>query len=308
MLLYFDQLAILVPAYLRNKPFAHDPKTMIPLADAGLLTVIEPEEVVDKAATERLASSLVDIIASGALDSLTGDGAEFHELSWSRLGGYGDAGLAQMIFDELKARGLAKQSRDGFSIPLHPIVRNLVLLLLAQILRSSAAPGQELSPVTDRPGAFAALRHLLNVTGSPAAGQVVTMDLQVLGVDLKDVPVGDLLSFRRDHLAEYRDYSVSVKRFVRDLSMSPPGDIAEEMAARRRQLRKVAARLQKDAVKTWKNASLVALGICGAAWTLKTGDPIGAALGVGGALVSWEGSEAETGAFSYLFRAKDSYA
>ncbi len=53
---------------------------------------------------------MTNIITSGALDHLSREGTAFYELSNSRLGFYGDPGLAQMVLDELKTRGLARES------------------------------------------------------------------------------------------------------------------------------------------------------------------------------------------------------
>ena len=99
------------------------------------------------------------------------------------MGGLGDPELAQMIFEELCRRGLAKQSEDGASIPLHPLVRNLFLVLLGQILREGGPGlGLELSPATDSPKIQAALVQLLGLpTPQPSAGRVVTVDLELVG-------------------------------------------------------------------------------------------------------------------------------
>ena len=108
---------------------------VVGLKEQGLLEIIEPEKAVDKSATEELAMAMTNILTSGVLDYLGKEETAFHELSMSRLGSYGDEGLYNMIFDELKKRGLAKESEDNVSIPMHPKVRSLVLVLLSQILR-----------------------------------------------------------------------------------------------------------------------------------------------------------------------------
>ena len=70
----------------------------------------------------------------------------------SRLGYYGDSGLAEMLHEELMRKGLARKSDDGVSIPMHPMVRSLVLVLLSQILREPGrARGFDLAPATDHP-------------------------------------------------------------------------------------------------------------------------------------------------------------
>jgi hypothetical protein len=96
-----------------------------------------------------------------------------------------------MILDELKARGLAKESEDGKSIPMHPIVRALVLVLLAQILRT--ALGVEIMPITDQPKLVEALVELLSLPDRPPAGHVVAFDMNTVGVYVGTVPIDELL-------------------------------------------------------------------------------------------------------------------
>ena len=126
LLLFFDGVALLVPTYMKERPEQIDPIMASPLREHGLLHILEPETLVDKSATEQLAAVLTNIITSGVLDPLSKEGTVFHELSYSRLGSYGDLGLAKMILSELKARGLARESEDGVSIPMHPTVRYLI--------------------------------------------------------------------------------------------------------------------------------------------------------------------------------------
>ena len=170
---------------MRDRIEKSDPAIVTGLLDEKLLHIFEPEQLVGKAATEQLAESLVNIIASGALDNLVTERTHFAELSMSRLGYRGDVGLTDMIYEELKRKGLAKTSEDGVSIPMHPMVRSLVLVLLAQILRQ---PGREkgfdLAPATDRPKLVEALRELLSIPAAPSIGHVVAFDLNAVGVDL----------------------------------------------------------------------------------------------------------------------------
>jgi hypothetical protein len=78
------------------------------------------------------------------------------------MGGLADSGLAQMMFEELRKRGLARPSEDGVSVPMHRMVRGLYLVLLAQILREAGPSiGAELSPATDRPDVQDALVEIL---------------------------------------------------------------------------------------------------------------------------------------------------
>jgi hypothetical protein len=309
MLLFFDGIALLVPSYIAQKPGTLEPELVLPLEEKGLLKQIEPETAVDRVATEQLATALVELLVTGVLDALGSDDSEFHSLSWSRLGGYGDESLARMIHDELKKRNLAKDSTDGFSVPIHPLVRSLILVLLAQILRPyGATVGMDLCPATDRPQVLGALQEILNLHPAPSAGAVVSFDLETLGVDLSNVPLDEFLSFRTEHLRDYRRYARSVRQFVRDLSLTPSPERSERYKARREELRDLASSVNKSVTKAWKGYAKFGLGIAGAAWSLKMHNPLGAALGAGGAILGLNESKTETGAYSYIFKAKDSYA
>jgi len=87
MILFVDGIGILLPDYLKGKPEREDPAIAIPLREQGLLHILEPEQVVDKAATEKLSAPMTEVINSGVLDKLDKIG-EFHEISYSRMGGY----------------------------------------------------------------------------------------------------------------------------------------------------------------------------------------------------------------------------
>lgn len=309
LILFFDGVGLLVPSYMIDRLELHDPAIVAGLREHGLLHVLEPEVIVDAAATEKLATSMSDIIASGALDRLATEPTEFAELSYSRLGGCGDSGLADMIHAELKSRGLAGDTKDGLSIPMHPMVRSLVLVLLSQILGPQGAQlGVELSPATDRPEIVGALKELLSLPNTPSAGHVVASDLKFVGVDLGAVPIDEVLSFRREHLDQHKAYSRAVRRFVRELSLLGALDEAAALIEREEELTELAHALSTTASKAWKQPASFALSAAGAAWTFTTGDPIGALLAAGAAMASYSsGSSIEVGAYSYLFNARRRY-
>src|SRR5579863_8232695 len=151
MIMFFDGIGILLPDYLRGKPEREDPAIAIPLHEQGLLHILEPEIIVDKNATEKLSAAMKEIIDYGVLETLDKNG-EFHEISYSRMGGFGEESLARQLLETLKAKGLARDSEDGKSIPMQPMVRSMILVLLSQILRPYGEKlDAELSPATDRP-------------------------------------------------------------------------------------------------------------------------------------------------------------
>src|SRR5258708_3738640 len=121
-----------------------------PLEDRGLLQVLEPKDWVDKQVTEELATVIVDLLAGGAFDELpTPAGGQFNELSYSRMGYGADVELSTMLVEELEAKGLARPSKDGVSVPLHPLVRTTILVVLGQLSRAAGERrGMAVHPAT----------------------------------------------------------------------------------------------------------------------------------------------------------------
>ena len=263
--------------------------------------------LLDEAATRKLADALLPILESGVLDDLAKDDTAFHELSYSRLGGFGHPALAREMFGKLKAKGLARETEDGVSIPMHPIARGLVLVLLSQILRPYGAElGLELCPCTDRPELVEALVDLLSLPSLPSKGQVVSFDLETVGVDLARVPMDEVLSFRQEHRKDYTAYARALRRFIPELSQLPEAERTAALDDRQAEIREMANELNDIGKKAWKAPGSFALTIAGAVWTFKTGDPVGALLVAAGAAVGASSRQhRKVDAYSYLFRARE---
>ena len=306
LILFFDGVALLVPSYMGDRPAIVDLPIVTGLQEHGLLTILEPETVIDQNVTRALATAMVDILASGSLDDLATGQTEFHELSRSRLGYLGDPELAQMIYEELESRGLAKPSEDGVSIPMHPMVRSLILVLLAQLIRPMGDKlGIRLNPATDKPQIQIALTELLNLPTMASAGHVVSLDLRTVGVDVSDVPIDEILGFRADHINEYQKYARNLREFMREISQLPPENHGETLRDRQDDIEESARHLQRVANSAWPRRASFGLGISGAVWTVAGGDPIAGAIAMAAGLVGFQGSPpAEVGAFSYLFSAR----
>jgi hypothetical protein len=308
MILFFDGIGILLPDYLKGKPEQEDPAIAIPLREQGLLHILEPEQIVDKSATEKLSAAMTEIIKSGALDKLDKNGG-FHEISYSRVGLYGESKLAQQLLETLKAKGLARGSEDGKSIPMQPMVRTLILVLLSQILRPHGEKlGADLSPATDRPQLVRALRELLSLPDAPSAAHVVAMDLETISVDLRLVPMDEILGFRTEHLKEHRKYIRGIHRLTWDLAQLPEAAREDELTARQEEIQELANKIKSTSSKAWRQPATFALGMTGAFWKYHGHDPIGALFGVAAALLGLKATEkVDTGAYSYLFRANELY-
>jgi hypothetical protein len=224
----------------------------------------------------------------------------------SRLGYYGDEGLAVMIFEELKKRHLAKDSEDKVSIPMHPLVRSLILVLLSQILRPyGASMNAELSPATDRPQLVEALSELLAAKRAPSSAVVVAFDLNTVSVDLGAVPIDEVLLFRKENLKAHRRYCLSVRKFAQELSRMPEEERKQAFNLRQSELDDIASDLRKKARQAWKKPASFGLTLAGAAITATAGHPVAAALAIAAAALRFEGNKmANAGAYSYLFNAQ----
>ena len=287
-----------------------------PLREHGLFHIIRPEESVGKQETEKLAEAFVEVITSGRLDHLTekpvsgADRSSFGSLSMSRLGYYGDNELAHFIFKELKERNLADDSEDGVSIPIHRTVRALVLVLLAQIMRSKGeSMGVTLSPATDQSRLVTALSEIIAspTSSSSCVGDIVSFDMAVVGVDLASVPMDEVLDFRRQNYSLHRNYSLSVRTFARDLSFMPVEEREAEFGKRQDELDDAARAIKKASCKAWRRPASFGISLIGAAWAFYSGDPITAAIVGAGALIGFPSDTAEDlGVYSYLFSAQQS--
>jgi hypothetical protein len=308
LLLFFDGIAVLVPEYKWAEVEAMDPIIAAPLSDAGLLRKLSADMAVDEAATKSLIDAMEKLIEKGALNRLDLD-SKFHHLSLSRMGWYGAPELAEGLLDKLMQRKLARRSQDGRSVPMHPLVRVLILTLLSQIIRAAAlAKGTDLSPATDRPALVSALKEVLSLDVPPSAGGVVAFDLETVGVDLSGVPMDEVLAFRKQHLEQHRAYARSIREFLRELEGIPVSDRPRAFDDRQDEIRDLAADLKKLSRKAWRRPAAFALTIAGAGLGAATGGPLGLAAGLLsglGAIAGFEAQGAPASAYSYLFTAAE---
>ena len=317
LICFFDGIAMLIPAYMKDHSTFDDYPIISALKDHGLFHVIRPEEAIDGEATKALAEALGEIIASGRLDHLTKRNNEdvgnsaFGSLSMSRLGFDGDEVLANSIFQELKSRGLADDSEDGASIPMHRTVRALILVLLAQILRPKGEDmGMTLSPATNQAQLVNALGEIISKPepSSSTVGDVVSFDMDKVGVDLGKIPVDEILDFRKQNYSQHRNYILSVRQFARELSLMPQDEREAKFEQRQEELDALSHELRKIYRGSWKKPISFWITLTGAARTLHSGDLIGAAITSIGALIGMLPDQSkEVDVYSYLFSAKQRF-
>ena len=310
LLLFFDQIAILLPEYMAGRPAQADPSLVEPLQDLGLLRILQPEWFVDDAMTRQLTDSMEALIVNGAFDFIHGTG-DIARLSRSRMG-YSSAmqALADKVFHELRARDLAAESDDGLSVPMNPLVRSAYLMLIAQLAREAGARHQlDLQPVTNGRGELQDFQSFLELAPMPSRGQVVAFDLAAVSLNLDTVPLDDVLAFRADenNAKAHRRYMQNLREFALTLSLSDKDDRVRALADRRAELEDQAQDLRKRATELWHSPKAVAtfgLGIVGAAWSLATLNPVPAVLAAMGAGVGMLPGKKTGNAYSYLFKAQ----
>lgn len=317
LLLFFDGVAILLPDYMRGREVAADPTLAGPLEERGLLRVLEPEWFVDQHLADRLAGGMVELITGGAFD--LDKPREFVNLSMSRMGfadlsssrtSVPEAGVFDMIHEELRTRGLALDSQDGKSIPLRRDVRLAYLMLLAQEARQAGLRhGYDLQPTTNGRRAQEAVRSFLELGPMPSRQDVIDFDLATVTVDLEIVPLDEVLDFRRQYRDEHRAYLLDLRRFVEEVSAADAGDRARLLEQRQQDLAEEARSLTRLAREAFKQPTTgLALGLTGAAWTLASGDPLPAGLTALGALQQFLADRPTGSAYSYIFRAHRQWA
>jgi len=309
LLLFFDEVAILLPSYMRGRNVVADPTLAEPLEERGLLRVLEPETFVDEEIATELTEAIEALIRDGAFDGLS-KAAGFAELSMSRMGlGVLDT-VARRVLDELSARGLAMPTQDGVSIPMHPRIRSIYLVLLAQLARQAGVRSElDLHPVTNGRGATEAFEQLADLAPMPSRGQLVSLDLEVVSVDLDSVPLDEVLEFKQENHREHRRYMENLRTFALELSLLEEVDRARALKDRQAELQEQASDLRKRALAAWKSPKDVTgfgLGLAGAAWSVAAHNPVPAALGILGAGLKMLPSGADGSVYSYLFRASRS--
>ena len=310
---FFDGVAMLVPEYMPDVRSFEDLPLATSLKEHDLLHVIRPERVVDSPVAERLAAAIFEIIDSGALEPFLADKDDrtsFGSISKSRLGFYGNEAIATAVLERLKERGLARDSTDGVSVPMHGAVRAMILILLAQILRSEGG-GMDitLSPATDQPKLVEALTDLMTSgpkLQQPTNADVVTFDMATVSVDMSKVPIDEILDYRQQNYAEHRDYILKVRRFARELSAVDADERAAMFEQREDELNALAQRLRNNSRKAWKKHASFGICLAGFFWTAYTADPVPAILGTLSSILGYDPTTQEREVYSYLLSAPNS--
>ena len=304
LLLFFDRIGILLPDYMYGQPQLINPTLVEPLEDLGLLQILDPNDWIDQRMAAQLAEAMDGLLSNGVFDNLP-EARYFEELSQSRIGYSANVDLAESLVETLKTKGLAKDSEDGVSIPLHPTVRTTILVILGQLSRAVGPErGLSVHPTTREPEAIRDLISILSMEKMPSRDHVIAFDLGTVTFDLDIIPLNEVMQFRQEHHASHRAYMRNLRGFIDELSDVHVDSREPLLLERRQELEDAAHDIRRAARQAFrKNLPPMMLGIAGSAWSLAAGDPIGlllSGLGTAWGLASSRQEEKVT-AYSYLF-------
>ena len=126
--------------------------------------------------------------------------------------------------------------------------------------------------------------------------------MQPVGVDLTNVPIDDVLSYRREHREQYRRFTADLRGFVHQTVDSPEADQQASLLERQVRMTEAAAQLLTSAKDRCDQPTSFSLGFTGAAWSLAANDIVGGLLALGADVARPSGNApTRAGAFSYLF-------
>jgi hypothetical protein len=325
LLLFFDGIAVLAGDGFKDQAVERDPVFAGPIADLGLLHVLDAEALID----EEMADDLREIVRC-TLDTepearssrfpgppwddywdawweCRDDQRDWLPLSLTRGGWIHWTPEHPSALDLLIERGLARtEERVGY---VHPWAYSLLMLALQQLIRRPAENlGLALQPVTATPASWVTLQNAIaRADGRQplSAATVVSYDLDVVTLNLASVPLDEVLAFRDEHGAEYRAYARDLRSFVREIGTLEARDRASALVDRHEELADTAEDLRKLARRSWRRPmASFSLGIAGAAVALAAGNLPTAAIAVGGGLLGLRRQSDPGTAYAYLFRAQ----
>lgn len=303
LLLFFDGIALVIPEATAEQFIDADPVLAQPLAELGLLRNYWP-----------------DISAKMNLDSLpTGYKEYFERLAEvsDRIPGGGKPSESDvdLLLTAISATGLA-EAMVNFGRRVHsakqrfgddPSNMRALAVASASMLAAQNIREVAIQPVLDNEDAASFVAAIIGSHDNGRA-RVISGDLSHVGIDLKAVPLDEVLDFRRQHGPEYRTYSRDVRQFVLELSQLSKAEQESAFMERRAELDEHAEELRRVGRRAFKHQAVtLGFGLAGAAWTLVHGEDVwGAVFATGAAAAGLSASAAgPTGAaYSYILQAK----
>ena len=331
MLLFFDGIALALPADLAAETIYRDPVLATPLAEQGLLVNFDPDVTLDAKTAKQLANTLTKVVQLFALEEEWS--RSFATLTVSHFGSELAPNAARVLERELAKRRLIAWTKTRGLVGLDPEIRLLVLTVFSQALRARLLNrGIVVHPVTDSHLLVMHLRRALDyyqadlrINNRVRANDLyapgrpdnwnradlmdpsqLSADLLDVGTDLSNVPLDEVLDFRKENGAHYRAYAAALRQFLETQTRLSPGERARARYDRHLQIHDQAAELRRISRTAFGiRASVLLLSLAGASWTVTRGDPFGALLaGLTAATQAVPAPGQTVTAYSYLLRSR----
>ena len=226
----------------------------------------------------------------------------------SRMGYSADVELAEFLVTQLRERDLARPSQDGVSVPLHPIVRHAILVLLAQMSRKAGAKrGMAVHPTSSPQFGD---RMVETLSGGPVADrtEVFKSDLTQVAVNLESIPLDDVIQFRREHCDAYQTYRRDLLGFMADWSDALDGPERTAMLAERAEkISDTSNNLQRTTKHAFGRLPSWSLGLVGGVWSVAQMDLAGTLISAIGTVLGVardRRAKRTASVYSYLFEAQ----
>ena len=115
---------------------------------------------------------------------------------------------------------------------------------------------------------------------------------------------------RRQNYSQHRKYSLSIRRFARELSLMPKDERVAAFEQRQEELDDAARAMRSAGRKAWGRPASFAISLAGAGVALQGGEIAGGAIaaagGVAAFLLSLTDKAQDSGIYSYIFSARRS--
>ena len=283
MLLFFDDVAVFSTATI-------DRHLAAPLAERGLLQLVDPRHVI-ASHTEAIVRSALHRaaieneerwLAAAAAGDWYLEVPRLQERFPNRMLGGGepspprDAGSLE-LFKLLAQDGLLFPDESSNAEWVVPGNASVVNSILAHAVRTTAREqGWLIEPVATRRDEARVFSAILDeVVENVGASSVAVSDLSAVTLDFCHVGLDDFLDFRARHRSEFHAFVLGLQALV-----TPAPKSARHPTDHKAALADQAQRLLELQRRRWTTVDgAVSLGIVGAAWTLASGDLLGALIG-----------------------------
>jgi hypothetical protein len=301
---FFDGLAIFMPEELAEQVIDSDPYLARPLFELGYLRNIDPDISLDKDLSNRILEMVKRFVEDEHFPAV---GARLRRTTRSAAH-FGFLANPQEVLDFLKDMehmGLASAiSKDGTFAAQSDVCKAIVENCFSALSQKLQSSGIELVPVKQGTDSGYGLWRSAREYYTPG---IIELDLQEVGVDLRAVPLDEILDFSSRYRMQYQSYLRGIREMMRALRNAH--DKSEIESIKRDRLEAIEdqrAFLKRASRSEFRRQSLSLLvGIAGSAWTLRTGDAVAAALAAAATAVGLAPSSQQPSAYSYLFIVAD---